>query len=338
MSVNHRNIKCLNCGKVGHVHKRCTLPRMSYGIISIHVRDNNEIFNDIKNFLQSKKKLPYKRDIEILNSQNIPFEKFELVKSTIEILMIMNKHTNGFTDFVRGKYRFDDYEQLSFLFKEMTQAERKVIHDYYNDFDALWKFLWNIKTKPKTPTTSPTNKTSESSDSSENEKKKKNYRYFEKREYECAKENFENLKNNKQLNLLEILKNTHSCVESPEWGVPKGRRMFEESDIDTAKREFTEETGYLPNDYILFDNIEPYIENIVGTNGVKYRYVYYIALLKTNKINTCKDLNNERYCEIGDIGLFDLNTSLTKIRQIHCERKNIIHSVFANIIEDIINK
>ena len=33
----------------------------------------------------------------------------------------------------------------------------------------------------------------------------------------------------------------------PEWGFPKGRRNYQENDIDCATREWEEETGYSRN-------------------------------------------------------------------------------------------
>ena len=43
MYYNSNKIICLNCGKKGHIYKRCNKPILSYGLITYTVKDN-EIF------------------------------------------------------------------------------------------------------------------------------------------------------------------------------------------------------------------------------------------------------------------------------------------------------
>ena len=49
--------------------------------------------------------------------------------------------------------------------------------------------------------------------------------------------------------------NKNSNWIEPEWEVPKGRRNLNESDIDCALREFTEETGYKGHNLTHIDNL-----------------------------------------------------------------------------------
>lgn len=69
---------------------------------------------------------------------------------------------------------------------------------------------------------------------------------------------------------------------TPEWGFPKGKRNRFEDAQTCAQREFAEETG-IHNKYVY--NIlgkrngfhEPIVEMFQGTDGKRYRHVYYVA-------------------------------------------------------------
>jgi 8-oxo-dGTP pyrophosphatase MutT (NUDIX family) len=50
----------------------------------------------------------------------------------------------------------------------------------------------------------------------------------------------------------------------PEWGFPKGRRNYNEKDIDCALREFSEETGYSKYSLKNIENIQQFRRNIYG--------------------------------------------------------------------------
>lgn len=155
-------------------------------------------------------------------------------------------------------------------------------------------------------------------------------------EYLYSKKNFEQL-HTSVITLDDYLNSYESLYTSPEWGFPKGRRSGCESDLECAIREFSEETCYCRNDYILFDNIPPIVENIIGTNGISYRHVYYVAQLRTHIIPTYDKISKCQHCEIGDIGLFNIDTALNLIRPHHKSRKNIIITTFMNIATNILH-
>ena len=43
--------------------------------------------------------------------------------------------------------------------------------------------------------------------------------------------------------MKELIQKSTTKWTEPEWGFPKGRREYHETDVDCSKREFQEETG-----------------------------------------------------------------------------------------------
>ena len=50
-------------------------------------------------------------------------------------------------------------------------------------------------------------------------------------------------------NIESLINNSKTNWITPEWGFPKGRRNYMETDNSCAIREFNEETGYVECDY-----------------------------------------------------------------------------------------
>ena len=80
----------------------------------------------------------------------------------------------------------------------------------------------------------------------------------------------------KQLNLT-LLNFTH-IYTSTEWLFPKGKKQHNESNLQTASREFYEETN-IPISKLHITN-KILTENYIATNGIQYTNHYYIAFLK----------------------------------------------------------
>ena len=78
---------CGNCGKKGHVYKRCNEPIFSLGIILFKIDNDNDI----------------------------------------KFLLIRRKHSLGFVEFMRGRYSFSDIDFLKSLCNEMTFKEKEMI-------------------------------------------------------------------------------------------------------------------------------------------------------------------------------------------------------------------
>jgi 8-oxo-dGTP pyrophosphatase MutT (NUDIX family) len=94
------NYFCGNCGKKGHIYRKCVAPIISLGVIVYRLNSNGER----------------------------------------EYLMIRRKDTLGFVEFMRGKYNLTNYSYIYTLFSIMTEQERQKIleNDYDTLWGNLW--------------------------------------------------------------------------------------------------------------------------------------------------------------------------------------------------------
>ena len=130
-----------------------------------------------------------------------------------------------------------------------------------------------------------------------------------------------------QLDRVGLMRTNLSEYTEPEWGFPKGRRMRGETDMACAVREFGEETNIPREAYVVLRNII-LEETFVGLNNVRYRHVYFVALLKQPDLVTL----NQRFTpmqrrEISGIAWKTIEEARGLIRPHHTER----HSMIANL-------
>ena len=98
--------------------------------------------------------------------------------------------------------------------------------------------------------------------------------------------------------------------------------------MNTAFREFKEETGLEEKDISIVKNIDPIHEIFFGSNGIKYKHIYYVALYKgDDKVLKVNKSENE-FQEIGDIGWFNYMETTNLIREYHYYRHKIITYLF----------
>lgn len=233
------------------------------------------------------------------------------IEDEYKFLLICRRNSLSYIEFLRGRYKLFDHNMLFCLFKHMTIKEREDIENI--DFDKLWDDLW-INNKYK--------KTDLRSD------------------YKSGKRKFEILKkgvvihyNNVNLSLEYIIKNTYSIYKEPEWDFPKGRRNSSENNIECAKREFCEETNFKLDDFELIDT-EKFVEIHVGTNNIKYRTIYYVGNMISDKKPKIDESNKFQLMEISDIGWFKYEDVLSKFRDYDIGKKNIIRNVYKKIIKN----
>lgn len=179
---------------------------------------------------------------------------FRKSNDNLQLLMVKKSTTYHFCEFVAGRYNKHSNVQLIKLFNNMTYHEKMDILSMM--FQNMWYRIYM-----------------------ENPDK-----VFMQRN-----QNFWSLLYLKQKNKFETrflqdggerLKKLIACssnVDTP-WEFPKGRKDTdkEEDDIETAIREFYEETGIDDSKYTLLWHIKPYVETYTDF-GTTYQNIYYFA-------------------------------------------------------------
>ena len=277
-------------------------PITSWGIILLDVSSfTDKIIKHKK--INLKHKIP---NICLQNKNDL--EKISTYMQNIKFLLIQRRHSIGFMDFIRGKYKIDNVDQINSLFQYMHETEIELLK--IKTFEELWKEIWN-------------------NDKIRIENIKK--------EYIIAQEKFNKLKNSisgvdVELNLDFYIKNIKPLYSFLEWGFPKGRKDKNETTLDCALREFSEETNIKLENINIINELEPIEENLIGTNGIKYRHIYYIAEIKKN---TNLEIQNNN--EIGNIGFFQYNTAQNLLRDYHIEKKNILEQIYMYYLEILLD-
>ena len=332
---------CANCGKIGHEFRHCVDPITSFGIINVKILDDiNEslLFKDkfrIKKENQYKltsKKYPfvkcyvsnniklYNDDQEVykLDNDSVPYSdedhihKFKYYKNKVLFLMVSRRFSLGFIEFIRGKYDVFNVGSIINLFEQMYDEEIRYIQ--HNDYDDILYYFLNRNSESKEIVL---NRIYEGKYSNE---------YCEaKMKFTMLANPVEN-DNTVPWSLSFYTKYIRPRWDKPEWGFPKGRRdKRHEDNLTCACREFEEETGYKKGDYSVLNKIEPIEENLIGTNGIHYKHIYYLSLNNCEKDHLFTDFDSY---EIGDIKWFTYDEAINYIRDYHVEKKKILTRVY----------
>lgn len=178
--------------------------------------------------------------------------------------MIRRKDSMSYTEFLRGKYSLNDKDYLHTLLENMTHGEQELIRTL--PFDTLWSKLWGYGVE------------------------------HHANEYSHAKQWFESIQ------VQELLDAHPTPYHESEWGFPKGRRIRCESDLECAMREFYEETNISREAYVILKNVV-LSETFRGTNGIMYKHIYYVALLRDeSKVQLDQKFTPMQRREISAIG------------------------------------
>lgn len=216
----------------------------------------------------------------------------------IQFLMIRRKDSFGYIDFIRGKYMPNNIEHLQNIFNEMSVSEKEEIKK--NDFDLLWKKMWG------------------------NSNMSSQY----KGEELSSQKKFEILKNginigNEFLSLEILINNSTTKWDETEWEFPKGRRNYQEKDLECALREFEEETGLSRKDLIIIENIIPFEEVFIGSNHKSYKHKYFLAYSDKNN----DTLQNYQKTEVSKMEWKTVDECLGSIRPYNLEKKQLIINI-----------
>ena len=130
-----------------------------------------------------------------------------------------------------------------------------------------------------------------------------------------------------QLDRYGLVRDNLSEYTEPEWGFPKGRRARGESDLDCALREFAEETNVPRAAFIVLKNIV-LEETFLGLNGIRYRHVYFIALLKQpGMIDLKQRFTPMQRREISGIAWKSFTEAQAHVRPHHVERMGMLNQL-----------
>jgi ADP-ribose pyrophosphatase YjhB (NUDIX family) len=234
-------------------------------------------------------------------------------KEKKEYLIIRRKDSIGYVEFIRGKYTINNIKYILLIIDEMSLEEKLKILNY--KFNYLWKKLWM------------------QNDST----------ILFKTDYYSARDKFKKIKdgiyiNNKFYNLNVLIKSSLTKWSETEWGFPKGRRNFKETDIETALREFKEETNIKNTDFILDNSIPRVIEEYVGSNNITYKHIYYLAKYIGDG-NVILDYNNKsQITEISKIEFNSYTNCIKKFRTYHIEKKLALKYIHQHLKNQHLNQ
>lgn len=176
-----------------------------------------------------------------------------------EFLLIQKRVTYSFSYFVSGKYKIYrgkvNWVDVSNLLQKMTQEELMLIHTLA--FESMWCKIWFVK--------------------------------FDDARFNSAREKFNSafIYPDGGVKLREILRNIQSTGELF-WEIPKGRPNKDEPPIETAIREFEEETNIPKNFYKILPDVSRVVRYV--SKNIEYEFTYFIGVSNHKRI-----LNDEQY-------------------------------------------
>lgn len=234
-------------------------------------------------------------------SECIPLNK-------LQFLMIQRRNTYGFVEIIRGKYKLNDITYLRSIISETTHKEQEDL--LMLDFDTLWRNMWGQENK--------------------------NYKH----DFEVSKEKFQKISagiedphTKERYTLAQLICENKTDWRTAEWGFPKGKPNLNESSLETAEREFCEETGLAREQFYIFENLYPFQETFYGTNQIQYKLIYYLAYIPYNVTVKLKKDDEIMTREIGDICWVSYEDALRKIRFYNNEKKDLLIQVY-NVLKN----
>jgi 8-oxo-dGTP pyrophosphatase MutT (NUDIX family) len=256
--------------------------------------------------------------IDSMDPMDPPASTASMPDASQEYLMVQRKDSLSFVEFIRGKYNVQNRGYILRLLSNMTTTERARLVTC--DFDKLWHGFWQSD----------------------------HNRSFMK-EYEQSKGRFAMLRKGYYLRTAPVIGVPPTTAASPaalvffgmevalrdtraehadtEFGFPKGRRNINESDLQCALREFSEETGISSADVQVLPGVRAFEEVFTGSNNVRYRHVYYIARLRPGVTawghhGVMPVVDAEQLREVKAVGWFDAAGVLERIRPANVERRD----------------
>ena len=234
---------------------------------------------------------------------------YKIIENEIYYLMVQRKDSLCYTEFIRGKYDIKNIRYLAKLFSKMTKYEHNRI--LTNDFDSLWNGMWVDNTNNM------------------------------RKEYQISQSKFNKLKNGYRVrsnneiidvDVSSMILKFHT--EEPEWEFPKGRRKINEKDLVCALREFEEETSISRKLVNIEDTTKQYEEIFIGTNNLRYRNIFYLAMYTKNNVHDIffNSANADQIKEIKDVRWLKYDGVMEKIKS-KIEKQEIFKRLHSQIMK-----
>ena len=224
---------------------------------------------------------------------------FNKTSNSLKYLLICRKDSLGYVEFLRGKYNVFDKNYIQNLVDEMTIYEKKNI--LTKSFSVLWNDLWGKF--------SHTQYRQEEKSSSE--------------KFSQLKKGILDIHSNKMFSIETLINESTTNWKYPEWGFPKGRRNYQETDLVCALREFQEETGYHKKEINIISNLKPFQEIFTGSNYKSYKHKYFLGMIDNN----IEPENEFQIYEISKIEWVDLDNVINYFRNYDYEKKKILNEL-----------
>lgn len=214
-----------------------------------------------------------------------------------EVLLICNANSFAFVNFMTS-ITADRPHKLGSLFSGMTYREKQDILSL--GFEALWPRICSAIPQPPA-TQAEYNQSMEKvqymfNSLKCNKKVEIDYDMQSWVSYQLRKMNFEALK----ADMGRLKRKMNSSTNSHTlWGLPKGRKNARETDIDTATREFCEETGATADVFRIYYDQKPVVDVFKDTHKTYVVTIYVAQLLKDDWIPKIK-FNSDALQETQD--------------------------------------
>ena len=221
---------------------------------------------------------------------------FKSSPNGLQYLMIRRKDSFGYIDFIRGKYSCHNIPQIQKSIDEMSTVEKDKLTT--EPFDKLIQELWGDNNQFRNDDIASSKKC------------------------ELLKNGI--IVNEQLINLQDIINQSKTSWSETEWEFPKGRRNFQEKDLDCALREFEEETGCNSKYIEIIENVLPFEEIFIGSNHKSYKHKYYLAYINES-IEI--PLNNYQKSEVSKLEWKTIDECLESIRPYNLEKKQIIKNI-----------
>jgi len=334
---------CSNCCKCGHSYPQCKMPIISIGIVAFTQDEKTNEFKFLMirrkdtlgfmDFMRGKYSIYNKEYIINLLKEMTIIEKENLLKNDFDTLWNELWLNNQTSPLDTSSYWIEETQPYSFnQLKNSIRSEDgsscpiSNFHGYKKDtyekkirksesVNAL-DFIEPMKLRPTRSFEKGTRK--------DKEQWCKTDEIVAHEKYNALVHGIMTQSESYTLQQLIEESNMKSQWVEAEWGFPKGRRNYNESDMVCAIREFVEETGYSQKHLYNIDNIQPFEEIFMGSNYKSYKHKYYLMKFDGN----IKDINPYDKSEVSKIEWKTYQECIDSIRDYNLEKKRVISNIY----------